>query len=100
MSKENALAFLERLEQDENFRKSIIDARKITSPQSAIVPTTDEFAALGFDIKDMHEAMYERGINLSIDEIKEITGGAANLIDDKLEIIAFMHVYGVTKAEV
>ncbi|CRL98310.1 Nif11-like leader peptide family natural product precursor [Pseudomonas sp. 8 R 14] len=100
MSKENALAFLERLEKDEDFRKAIINARKVASPQSAVVPTTDEFVTLGFDIKDMHEAMYERGTNLSIDEIKEITGGAANLVDDKLEVIAFMHVYGVTKAEV
>jgi len=100
MSKENALAFLERLEQDANFRKSIIDARKVKSPQSAIVPTSEELASLGFDIKDMHEAMYDRGTNLSTEQIKEITGGASNIIDDKFEVIALMHVYGVTIAQV
>ena len=97
MSKQNALLFLERLENDEQFRKSVINARKALKSQSPIGDM--KHSEFDFDIKDMYDAMYERGTNLSVEQIKEITGGVSNLIDDKLEVIAFMHVYGVTKAE-
>jgi hypothetical protein len=44
--------------------------------------------------------MYDRGANFWTEQIKKITGGASNIIDDKFEVIALMHVYGVTIAQV
>lgn len=100
MSKEKAIEFLEKLEKDEAFRKSVIFARnKLFGEGETGTPTPEILSGLGFNSQDMHEAMYARGSNLSTEQIREITGGAEKMPDDKLEIIALMHVYGVTQAE-
>ncbi|MBP1859370.1 hypothetical protein [Rhizobium herbae] len=100
MSKEKAIEFLERLENDEDFRKAVIDARnKLFGAGQTGTPTPDIIAELGFNSQDMHEAMYARGSNLSTDQIRSITGGAEKMPIDKLETIALMHIYGVTQAE-
>lgn len=99
MSKQNAVDFLKKIESDPAFRKSVIQARnELFSPNATGTPLPSDFQALGFSIQDMHEAMYERGTKLSTAQLREITGGAEKIPDDKLEVIAFMHVYGVTAA--
>jgi Nif11 domain len=100
MAKENAIAFLEKIESDPEFRKSIITARnQLFGVGKTGTAPPDILSALGFNIQDMHEAMYERGTKLTTEQLREITGGAENIPDHELEVIAFVHAYGMNMAQ-